>query len=85
MDNCPCEVILFHHKDIGIPWEIANIGVHQGMWGAVKNIELGVTAIDIQSLWRGISCSFICRSTSSKCLCILSTPAICWNCFFFPC
>ena len=47
MDNCPCEVILFHHEDIGIPWEIANIGVHQGMLGDVKNIELGVTAIDL--------------------------------------
>ncbi|KAG8390455.1 hypothetical protein BUALT_Bualt01G0085100 [Buddleja alternifolia] len=39
-----CEVILFHHEDMGIPWEIAKFGVRQGMWGAVKNIESGFRA-----------------------------------------
>ncbi|KAL2249107.1 uncharacterized protein LOC105166783 [Sesamum indicum] len=39
-----CEVILFHHEDMGIPWEIAKFGVRQGMWGAVKNIERGFRA-----------------------------------------
>lgn len=34
-----CEVILFHHEDMGIPWEIAKFGVRQGMWGTVKKIE----------------------------------------------
>ncbi|EPS63012.1 hypothetical protein M569_11775, partial [Genlisea aurea] len=38
------EVLLFHHEDMGIPWEIAKIGVRQGMWGAVKNIERGFRA-----------------------------------------
>ena len=42
-------------------------------------------AIDLQALWRGISCSCIYRSAGSKCLCILSTPIVCWNCFFLPC
>ncbi|KAK4741255.1 hypothetical protein SAY87_024843 [Trapa incisa] len=37
-----CEVILFHHEDMGIPWEIAKLGVRQGMWGAVKKIEPGL-------------------------------------------
>ena len=48
-------------------------------------IDLRNAAIDLQALWRGISCSCICRSVGSKCLCILSTPIVCWNCFFFPC
>uniref|UniRef100_A0A7N0UJZ5 START domain-containing protein n=1 Tax=Kalanchoe fedtschenkoi TaxID=63787 RepID=A0A7N0UJZ5_KALFE len=38
------EVILFHHEDMGIPWEIAKLGVRQGMWGAVKKIEPGLRA-----------------------------------------
>ncbi|XP_042480136.1 uncharacterized protein LOC122061037 [Macadamia integrifolia] len=39
-----CEVVLFHHEDMGIPWEIAKLGVRQGMWGAVKKIEPGLRA-----------------------------------------
>ncbi|KAL6581595.1 hypothetical protein OROMI_007518 [Orobanche minor] len=39
-----CEVILFHHEDMGIPREIAKFGIRQGMWGAVKNIERGFRA-----------------------------------------
>ncbi|CAN6482914.1 unnamed protein product [Victoria cruziana] len=39
-----CEVLLFHHEDMGIPWEIAKIGVRQGMWGCVKKIEPGLRA-----------------------------------------
>lgn len=37
-----CEVLLFHHEDMGIPWEIAKLGVRQGMWGAVKKIDRGL-------------------------------------------
>ncbi|XP_071929286.1 uncharacterized protein [Coffea arabica] len=36
-----CEVLLFHHEDMGIPWEIAKFGVRQGMWGTVRKIERG--------------------------------------------
>lgn len=39
-----CEVLLFHHEDMGIPWEIAKLGVRRGMWGAVKKIEPGLRA-----------------------------------------
>lgn len=39
-----CEVLLFHHEDMGIPWEIAKLGVRHGMWGAVKKIEPGLRA-----------------------------------------
>ncbi|ONK71728.1 uncharacterized protein A4U43_C04F11750 [Asparagus officinalis] len=37
-----CEVLLFHHEDMGIPWEIAKLGVRQGMWGCVRKIEPGL-------------------------------------------
>ncbi|KAL5737109.1 hypothetical protein ACOSQ2_031897 [Xanthoceras sorbifolium] len=39
-----CEVLLFHHEDMGIPSEIAKLGIRQGMWGAVKKIEPGLRA-----------------------------------------
>ncbi|KAK3042841.1 hypothetical protein RJ639_001114 [Escallonia herrerae] len=39
-----CEVMLFHHEDMGIPGEIAKFGIRQGMWGAVKKIERGLRA-----------------------------------------
>ncbi|KAK6935632.1 START domain [Dillenia turbinata] len=39
-----CEVLLFHHEDMGIPWEIAKLGVRQGMWGCVKKIDPGLRA-----------------------------------------
>ncbi|CAN4077452.1 unnamed protein product [Withania somnifera] len=39
-----CEVLLFHYEDMGIPWEIAKLGVKQGMWGAVRKIDPGLRA-----------------------------------------
>jgi hypothetical protein len=42
-----CEVLLFHHEDMGIPWGIAKLGVQQGMWGCVKRIEPGLRAYQI--------------------------------------
>uniref|UniRef100_A0ACD5TC07 Uncharacterized protein n=1 Tax=Avena sativa TaxID=4498 RepID=A0ACD5TC07_AVESA len=39
-----CEILLFHHEDMGIPNEIAKIGIRQGMWGCVKRIEPGLRA-----------------------------------------
>ncbi|XP_031117320.1 uncharacterized protein LOC116020893 [Ipomoea triloba] len=39
-----CQVILFHHEDMGIPWELIKFGARQGMWGAVKKIECGLRA-----------------------------------------
>lgn len=43
-----CEVLLFHHEDMGIPREIAKLGIRQGMWGAVKKIEPGLRAYQKQ-------------------------------------
>lgn len=42
-----CEVLLFHHEDMGIPREITKLGVRQGMWGCVKRIEPGLQAYQI--------------------------------------
>ncbi|XWS61495.1 hypothetical protein CRYUN_Cryun07bG0130600 [Craigia yunnanensis] len=39
-----CEVLLFHHEDMGIPWKIAKLGVRQGMWGTVQKIDPGLRA-----------------------------------------
>ncbi|VAI42842.1 unnamed protein product [Triticum turgidum subsp. durum] len=39
-----CEILLFHHEDMGIPYELAKIGIRQGMWGCVKRIEPGLRA-----------------------------------------
>lgn len=39
-----CEVILFHHEDMGIPREITKFGIRHGMWGAARNVERGVRA-----------------------------------------
>ncbi|XWS38056.1 hypothetical protein CRYUN_Cryun19dG0098200 [Craigia yunnanensis] len=39
-----CEVLFFHHEDMGIPWKIAKLGIHHGMWGTVKKIEPGLRA-----------------------------------------
>lgn len=39
-----CEVLLFHYEDMGIPYEIAKLGVRHGMWGAVKKFEPGLRA-----------------------------------------
>ncbi|CAL5035818.1 unnamed protein product [Urochloa decumbens] len=42
-----CEVLLFHHEDMGIPWEILKLGIRQGMWGCVKRIEPGLRAYQV--------------------------------------
>ncbi|TYJ19563.1 hypothetical protein E1A91_A09G199500v1 [Gossypium mustelinum] len=39
-----CEVLLFHHENMGIPWEIAKLGVKLGMWGTVRKIDPGLRA-----------------------------------------
>ncbi|XWS48651.1 hypothetical protein CRYUN_Cryun13aG0094400 [Craigia yunnanensis] len=39
-----CEVLLFHHEDMGIPWEIAKLGIRHGMCGTVKKIVPGLHA-----------------------------------------
>lgn len=37
-----CEVMLFHHEDMGIQRDLAKLGIRQGMWGCVKKMEPGI-------------------------------------------
>lgn len=37
-----CEVLLFHHEEMGIQKDLAKLGVRQGMWGCVKKMDPGV-------------------------------------------
>jgi hypothetical protein len=39
-----CEVTLIHHEDMGIPKDVAKLGVRHGMWGAVKKLHSGMRA-----------------------------------------
>lgn len=39
-----CEVTLVHHEDMGIPKDVAKLGVRHGMWGAVKKLHSGMRA-----------------------------------------
>lgn len=43
-DHTACEVLLFHYEEMGIPWEIAKLGVRKGMWSLVQKIEPGLRA-----------------------------------------
>ncbi|KAJ4770642.1 Polyketide cyclase/dehydrase and lipid transport superfamily protein [Rhynchospora pubera] len=45
-----CEVILFHHEDVGIPKEIAKLGIRRGLWNCVKRIEPGIRAYQLAGL-----------------------------------
>ncbi|RID62916.1 hypothetical protein BRARA_E01956 [Brassica rapa] len=37
-----CEVSLVHCEDMGIPKDVAKLGVRHGMWGAVKKLNSGL-------------------------------------------
>lgn len=39
-----CEVILVHYEDMGIPKDVAKLGVRHGMWGTVKKLNSGMRA-----------------------------------------
>ncbi|XP_022739634.1 uncharacterized protein LOC111291824 isoform X2 [Durio zibethinus] len=39
-----CEVTLVHYEDIGIPKDVAKLGVRHGMWGTVKKLHSGMRA-----------------------------------------
>lgn len=39
-----CEVILIHYEDMGIPKDVAKVGVRHGMWGTVKKLHAGLRA-----------------------------------------
>ncbi|XP_077245535.1 uncharacterized protein LOC143885312 [Tasmannia lanceolata] len=39
-----CEVSLVHYEDMGIPKDVAKVGVRHGMWGALKKLHSGMRA-----------------------------------------
>ncbi|CAI9118281.1 OLC1v1019825C1 [Oldenlandia corymbosa var. corymbosa] len=39
-----CEVTLIHYEDMGIPKDVAKLGVRHGMWGTVKKLHVGFRA-----------------------------------------
>ncbi|GMH29220.1 hypothetical protein Nepgr_031063 [Nepenthes gracilis] len=39
-----CEVALIHYEDMGIPKDVARLGVRHGMWGTVKKLHAGMRA-----------------------------------------
>lgn len=39
-----CEVTLVHYEDMGIPKDVAKLGVRHGMWGTVKKLHAGMRA-----------------------------------------
>ncbi|KAJ9154205.1 hypothetical protein P3X46_027567 [Hevea brasiliensis] len=39
-----CEVILLHCEDMGIPKDVAKLGLRHGMWGTVKKLHSGMRA-----------------------------------------
>ncbi|CAL1396472.1 unnamed protein product [Linum trigynum] len=39
-----CEVVLVHYEDMGIPKDVAKLGLRHGMWGAVKKLHSGMRA-----------------------------------------
>ncbi|XP_038723833.1 stAR-related lipid transfer protein 7, mitochondrial-like isoform X1 [Tripterygium wilfordii] len=39
-----CEVTLIHYEDMGIPKDVAKLGVRHGMWGTVKKLHSGLRA-----------------------------------------
>eukprot|EP00897_Mesotaenium_endlicherianum_P001262 jgi/Mesen1/1163/ME000124S00195 len=42
VEDGACEVMLFHHEDMGLQRDVAKFGIRQGMWGCVQKIEPGV-------------------------------------------
>ncbi|XP_068634692.1 uncharacterized protein [Aristolochia californica] len=42
-----CEVMLFHYEDMGIPKDVAKVGLRHGMWGAVKKLHSGFRAYQV--------------------------------------
>ncbi|XP_042451648.1 uncharacterized protein LOC122036415 [Zingiber officinale] len=44
-----CEVTLVHFEDMGIPKDVAKVGVRHGMWGAVKKLHSGLRAYQLMA------------------------------------
>ncbi|KAG0474024.1 hypothetical protein HPP92_015339 [Vanilla planifolia] len=42
-----CEVTLVHYEDMGIPKDVAKLGVRHAMWGAVKKLHSGMRSYQL--------------------------------------
>ncbi|XP_043687726.1 uncharacterized protein LOC122638937 [Telopea speciosissima] len=42
-----CEVTLVHYEDMGIPKDVAKLGIRHGMWGTVKKLHSGMRAYQV--------------------------------------
>ncbi|KAL1832432.1 hypothetical protein ACET3Z_002083 [Daucus carota] len=46
-EKTACEVTLVHYEDMGIPKDVAKLGVRHGMWGTVKKMNGGFRAYQL--------------------------------------
>ncbi|KAK8706469.1 hypothetical protein V6N13_050034 [Hibiscus sabdariffa] len=63
-----CEVTLVHYEDMGIPKDVAKLGVRHGMWGAVKKLHTGMRAYqNARKTDTSLSrCACICSCSKGK-------------------
>lgn len=60
-----CEVMLYHHEEMGIQHDLAKLGVRQGMWGCVKKIEPGIRIYQAAQRQKPLSkCAMMAHITS---------------------
>ncbi|XP_062108173.1 uncharacterized protein LOC133819044 isoform X3 [Humulus lupulus] len=65
-----CEVTLIHYEDMGIPKDVAKLGVRHGMWGAVKKLHSGMRAYqNMRKLDASLSRSAIMANITTKIPC----------------
>lgn len=65
-----CEVTLFHYEDMGIPKDVAKVGVRHGMWGAVKKLQSGFRAYQLMRKSENIlsRSAIMARVTTKTCI-----------------
>lgn len=61
-----CEVTLIHYEDMGIPRDVAKLGVRHGMWGTVKKLHAGLRAYQVarRSEESASRCALMARITT---------------------
>lgn len=65
-----CEVTLVHYEDMGIPKDVAKLGVRHGMWGTVKKLSGGFRAYQLARKSEAplSRSAFVARNTTKICL-----------------
>lgn len=62
-----CEVTLIHYEDMGIPKDVAKLGVRHGMWGTVKKLHAGMRAYqNVRELEASLSMSALTARMTTK-------------------